>query len=61
MIYLVFFIGLDLLDLLLSAHENDKTSKFIDEELFQEALTFDEILFNIFLKISFSKFSSHSS
>ncbi|CAF0859585.1 unnamed protein product [Adineta steineri] len=32
--------GPDLLDLLLSAHGNDKTSKFSDEELFQEALTF---------------------
>jgi hypothetical protein len=35
-----FSIGPDLLDLLLSAHGNDKTSKFNDEELFQEALTF---------------------
>ncbi|CAF3277743.1 unnamed protein product [Rotaria socialis] len=34
------FIGPDLLDLLLSAHGNDKTSKLSDEELFEEALTF---------------------
>ncbi|CAF1118279.1 unnamed protein product [Rotaria sordida] len=32
--------GPDLLDLLLSSHGNDKTSKFTDEELFEEALTF---------------------
>ncbi|CAF3016136.1 unnamed protein product [Rotaria sp. Silwood2] len=32
--------GPDLLDLLLSAHGNDKTSKFTDEEVFEEALTF---------------------
>ncbi|CAF4263952.1 unnamed protein product [Rotaria sp. Silwood2] len=32
--------GPDLLDLLLSAHGNDKTSQLTDEELFEEALTF---------------------
>jgi len=33
-------LGPDLLDLLLSAHGNDKTSQLTDEELFEEALTF---------------------
>ena len=52
-IFVVFSIGPDLLDLLLSAHGNDKTSKFTDEELFQEALTFGKILHNKFFRIYF--------
>lgn len=34
------FLGPDLLDLILSAHGDEKTSRFNDEELYQEALTF---------------------
>jgi len=47
-------LGPDLLDLLLSAHGNDKTSKFTNEELFQEALTFGKIISNQFSEYYFS-------
>ena len=46
---------MDLLDLLLSAHGNDKTSQLTDEELIEEALTFGKFQYrNDFLKVIFS-------
>jgi cytochrome P450 len=46
--------GPNLLNLLLSAHGNDKTSKFTDEEPFQEVLTFGKIISNKFSEYFFS-------
>jgi hypothetical protein len=50
-------IGPDLLDLILAARGDDKTSKFTDEEIFEESLTFGKYSFfnfnkRIFLQLS---------
>jgi cytochrome P450 len=37
-------IGPDLLDLILAARGDDKISKFTDEEVYEEALTFGKYL-----------------
>jgi hypothetical protein len=38
--FVFIYIGPDLLDLILTAHGDDKMSKFTDEEIYEEALTF---------------------
>ena len=37
-------LGPDLLDLILMAHGDEKTSKFTDEEIFEEAITFGKYI-----------------
>jgi hypothetical protein len=39
-LFFSFYLGPDLLDLILAARGDDKMSKFTDEEIYEEALTF---------------------